>query len=133
MGAWGSGIFENDEASDFLASLDDALPQTLRLTLEPVTLVEEELYVEAIFASEALAAAEVVAAMRGKPGPSIERPEVMGWAEAHGDWLDGDLIRTAASAVRRTRANGELRDLWSESDEFEAWLACLDDLLARLT
>lgn len=121
-----------DEASDFLAGLDDAGPQTLRLTLEPV-LIEDELYLEAIYASEALAAAEVVAAMRQRPGPSTERPEVMSWVEAHRDWVDGGLIRTAATAVRRTRANGELRDLWSESDEFEAWLASLDDLLARLT
>ena len=132
MGAWGTGPFENDDASDWLAALDDAVPQTLRLTFEPVTAIEPELYLEAPDASEAVAAAEVLVAMRGKPGPSVSNSDVMAWARTHRDWADEPLVRMAREAVNRVREASELRDLWSETEEFDSWLASLDDLLRRL-
>lgn len=132
MGAWGMGAFENDDASDWLAALDGAVPQRLRLTFERVTAIEPELYLEAPAASEAVAAAEVVTAMLGKPGPSAGNSDVMAWARTHREWADEPLVRVARDAVHRVREASELRDLWSETEEFDSWLATLDDLLKRL-
>lgn len=87
MGAWGMGAFENDDASDWLAALDGAVPQRLRLTFERVTAIEPELYLEAPAASEAVAAAEVVTAMLGKPGPSAGNSDVMDGLELTGNGL----------------------------------------------
>ena len=77
--------------------------------------------------------AEVVAAIRGKPGSAAANADVMAWARAHHDWSDQSLALLAASAVRRVRDASELRDLWAETDELETWLATLDDLITRLS
>ena len=133
MGAWGIGTFENDSAADWLADLPAALPQTLGLTFRPVVAIETDLYLEEPDASEALAAAEVVAAMRGHPGEAVaNRPEVGAWAQEHAGWLQPDLVRDALAAVDRIRSSSELRDLWAESQEYESWLAVLADLRGRL-
>jgi Domain of unknown function (DUF4259) len=81
MGAWGPAVFENDSAADWLAELPAALPQTLELTFRPVVATEPDLYLEEPETSEALAAAEVVAAMRGHPGEAVaNNPNVRTWA-----------------------------------------------------
>lgn len=133
MGAWGTGSFENDSAADWIADLDAALPVTLGLTLSPVADVETDLYVDELEASEAIAAAEVVAAMGGHPGRALDdRPEVREWALNHADWLSAGLVRQAATAVERVRSASELRELWAETDSFTVWLEALEDLLRRL-
>jgi hypothetical protein len=129
MGAWGVGTFENDAAADWLADL----PQTLGLTFRPVVAIEPDLYLEEPEASEALAAAEVVAAMRGHPGEAMaNRPEVGEWAQEHSDWLQPHVERDALAAVDRIRSSSELHDLWAETEEYEGWLAVVSDLRDRL-
>ena len=123
---------ENDDAREWPAQLDGALPQTLRLTFEPVTMIEQDLFLDASYTSEAVAGAEVVAAMCGNPGPSAANPKVMAWVRNHQNWVDGSLVRMAAAAVRRVRDASELRELWSQTGELDVWIATLDDLLIRL-
>jgi hypothetical protein len=57
----------------------------------------------------------------------------MGWVAANGEVATNDLVRMAQQAVRRVQASSELRDLWEEAGELDAWNSTLDDLLARLT
>ena len=133
VGTWGVGSFENDAAADWLAILPDALPRTLSLTFRTVIAIEPDLYLEERDASEGVAAAEVVAAMRGHPGPAaMGRSEVVEWAQEHTDWVHPDLVREAIAAVERVRSSSELRDLWSNTEHFSRWLAQLEDLLTRL-
>jgi hypothetical protein len=133
MGAWATGPFDNDAAADWVGDLEAAIPNTFASTFRPVTAIELDLYLEEPEASEAIAAAEVVAAMRGFPGDAVRgRPEVLAWAEQHLEWASTDLVNEAVSAVERVRAASELRDLWAESEDFQAWVAGLDDLLSRL-
>lgn len=133
MGAWGVGSFENDSAADWLAQLPAALPQTLDLTFRPVVAIEADLYLEEPEASEALAAAEVVAAIRGQPGVVIvTRPDVESWAQEHAGWLTPELVRSAVAAVDRIQSSSELQELWADSEEYEDWLAVVDDLRHRL-
>lgn len=133
MGAWATGPFDNDAAADWVRDLESAIPSTFVSTFRPVTAIELDVYLEEPEASEAIAAAEVVAAMRGFPGDAVrDRPEVLAWAEQHVGWLSVDLVNEAVSAVERVRAASELRDLWAESEDFESWNSGLDDLLSRL-
>jgi hypothetical protein len=133
MGAWGVGPFENDTAADWLAELSVAVPTTLQITLLSVVAIEPEVYLEEPDASAAVAAAEVVAAMRGHAGPAVlGAPEILKWVRDHSDWLDTELVRQAIAAVYRVRSSSELRDLWSESPELDVWAAQLDDLVLRL-
>lgn len=132
MGAWGIGPFDNDAAADWVAELDAAIPNTFVFTFRAVA-IELDLYLEETDASEAIAAAEMVAAMSRRPGVSVlARPELAEWAEEHADWATPDLVHAAGSAVSRVRAASELRDLWAETPDYQTWTASLDDLLKRL-
>ena len=62
MGAWGFGTFENDDAGDWLFDLEE----TNDLSLIEQTLTLEDDYIEAPDGCNALAAAEIVAALMGK-------------------------------------------------------------------
>ena len=133
MGAWGPGSFENDSAcdwlSDFLAGEDD---QPLYAALDAALEGEDEdLELGNTWAGEqALAAAEVVAALIGRPAANAP-PELLGWARQAEGEQDPELAGLAARAVRRVRDGSELRELWQEGDD-TAWLAVVDDLLRRL-
>ncbi|MBO2009692.1 DUF4259 domain-containing protein [Hymenobacter negativus] len=129
MGTWGTGNFDNDMAADYAAAFQDDPNETM--LLETLASVADEGYPEADEASEALAAAEIIAAALGKP--------VRGFPE--------DLLQSAQnlhltnpeSAQRLTRKaikvilkKSELKELWEEGDEYEQWIAMQDALLERL-
>jgi Domain of unknown function (DUF4259) len=130
-GAWGVGSFENDDALDWVSELQRASgPQLLVSTLQRVD--EKSKYIEAPDCSVALAAAEVVAAARGKPAASLPA-EVTSWIARVQPNVDARLLEAARSAVTNCRdgKNSELRDLWLEGDG-KAWLNDSARLLARL-
>src|SRR5450756_344941 len=68
MGAWGPGIFENDTACDFASAVaGGGGVQAVGHALDRV-LASEGNYLEAPEAEEGLAAAEIVARLRGSAG-----------------------------------------------------------------
>lgn len=79
--------------------------------------------------SEALAAAEVVAALLGKP--SINLPdEVSEWVQ--GKEFGPELAFVALKAIKVVLTNSELKELWEESDEYNAWISVVNSLKERL-
>lgn len=133
MGAWGTGVFENDEASDWVFTLDEeegveTLRPTLMAAADLLGLTEEIL--EEPAGSEALAAAEVVAALLGKPSADLPE-EVLEWVK--GKEFGSELASMAQSAVKVVLTNSELKELWQETDEFTAWKNVLTNLKGRLT
>ena len=130
MGAWGTQSFENDDALDWLAALEaEGLPVAGAALAAVEELAPE--YSEAPTCSAALAAAEVVAAMRGRPAAALP-DEVAAWV-ARMPEDPGPLVETARRAVDLVAAESELRELWAESPEYETWRATVADLRARLT
>ncbi len=130
MGAWGFGHFENDDAADWAADLvemDDAA--LIEEAFERV-LNAKEAYAEAPEAWCALAAAEVVAALKGARGTDLPE-EIHGWVEGKPS-PEASLIRRAAEAVKAIRESSELRDLIDEQDELEEWEPRVADLERRL-
>jgi len=129
MGAWGTGTFENDGALDFvgmiiqtedLAAVESALNEVLA----------EDDYLDAYVAETGLVAGEVIAALRGQPG---ELPDDLSEWLAKRDSASEALANQAQLAIHRIMApDSELRELWEESDEFDAWQDGIDDLLRRL-
>jgi peptidyl-tRNA hydrolase len=87
--------------------------------------------VEAPDASNALAAAEVVAAMNGKPAQKLPE-EVEAWLKGNKSRPDATLLDMARKAVARAKSSSELQELWAEGEEPEQWNAAVDDLAARL-
>lgn len=132
MGAWGSKVFENDDASDWLDAFESEGPGAIETALDAVLELDANDYVQATEAAAALAAAEVVAA--AKDGDVKRLPE-----EAHGALVehrdavnDGEFGKKAQRAVQRVRRNSELKDLWDESGDAEAWSDEILELLERL-
>jgi hypothetical protein len=130
MGAWGAGTFENDDAGDWVYQLEEAeglelVQRTLAAAADPPG------YLEAPTCSEALAAAEVVAALAGRPAPDLPE-EVRRWVGGHRLSVDAEL-RTSLRAVDQIAADSELKELWAESEESEAWVERVQELRSRLT
>jgi hypothetical protein len=134
MGAWGPGSFQNDDALDWVWELANGGEGVVRSALQTVISAKGTYDAETGAACNALAAAEVVAAMRGRPCESVpQRAE---------EWLGSakrppapDLVDLARRAVERVRSDSELKECWDEARDpasREAWYAAIDDLLTRL-
>ncbi len=153
MGAWGTGIFENDEAMDWLAGWDEAAegegdadePGRLAFVIGALAVaVEHKGYLDADIGECALAAAETVAITNGKPSSTLallkdpEDPivQLKKWASTrHADILRQKEVRDLAlQAIDRSLGkDSEVAELWADSEEDGAtWLAGIKDLQARL-
>lgn len=132
-GAWDIGPFENDDAldwvweltdSDGLAPLNRAFDDVLR----------SPRYVEAPSASIAIAAAEVLAALKGTARDELP-DEVTQWVEGRRLKADSRTVEKAVNAIRLIMDDevSELAQLWADAPELaEDWRASLEDLLERL-
>ena len=135
MGNWGTGTFENDDAMDWATEFQRASSrQSLRAAFEAVVDVED--YLERDLGSYALAAAEVVAAARGRPCRDIPQP-LRDWAAANQTIATPDLVAQAVAAVDRVTVveSSEVAELWAETAtdaDAGAWIAQIDDLRQRL-
>lgn len=129
MGAWGAGSFENDTASDWAYDLTDAADATPIIEAF-AAVIECEEYLDADEASQAVAAAEVVAALCGRPSSALP-DEVVAWVQAHTGALTPELPALAASALERITADSELKELWEEAGPDE-WYGAIADLKRRL-
>jgi hypothetical protein len=88
-------------------------------------------YLEAPVCAAALAAAEVIAALRGKP--ALELPEeITRWVATNPGDPGGELVDIAKRAVDAIAARSELKELWEESGDFDEWHATVNDLRVRL-
>ena len=132
-GAWDTGPFDNDDALDWvweLAESDDL--SVIETALQAAA--AESGYLEAPTASTAIAAAEVVAALRDSSRPGLPT-EVLDWVKAHPLAVGDDLVKTARKAIENIKRedSSELAQLWSDSEEMaKAWRTGLNDLLQRL-
>jgi hypothetical protein len=149
MGTWGAGNFENDWALDWRDDLrENGDASQIRTTLKRVVehggtkhcppSIFERLrgrsrhtnWVTAHVAAEALAAAEIVAAWRGRLLAKL--PEcITELIQKHSSSLKLDIVPLARQAVNIVRTNSELKDLWEEGDAAE-WHQVIQDLDERL-
>jgi len=98
MGAWGAGNFENDDALDWLAVLQaEGLPAAGAAIQDVLTLADD--YLEAPTCCAALAAAEVIAALRGRPASRLPDELVEWLGRVSGD--PGEELTTNARRVGR--------------------------------
>ncbi|WP_347977002.1 DUF4259 domain-containing protein [Microbacterium sp. ProA8] len=132
MGTWSGEPFGNDVAADFAWELDeqkrwnvvkDALREALA-SREPL---------DADTASIAIAAAEVVAHGIGRPTQSDAYTESVESFVRRARKPSGRLVRAAERAVSvAASADGELAELWAESDA-QNWQSANARLLDALT
>jgi len=132
MGAWGPKAFENDAAMDWVAGLDAGGVELLRDVLELVAEAATREEVDVDDGSVAIAAAEIVAAARGRGRDRVPR-RLKAWLDAYAADVDEDDARLARRAVQRVLGGrSELRSLWNEVSPDSDWHADVRLLLARL-
>ncbi|KAA3645052.1 MAG: DUF4259 domain-containing protein [Chloroflexi bacterium] len=131
MGAWGYKSFENDDALDWVFELGEAEDfSILSATFDELFDEQEDDYLDAYYCARALAAGEVVAALKGKAAEELP-DEVTAWLEDKAQPAE-DLTASAIKAVGAVVAASELKELWEETDEFGVWQADVQGLLDRL-
>jgi hypothetical protein len=132
VGAWGTGIYDNDDAADWSADVSD---RGIAAVEDAIDAVLDAGYVEAPEGSCALAAADVVARLvsgRGEDSPYCEG--VTAWIATNPGPPPSELVARATRAVDRVGSDGsELSELWSENtSEVAGWQATLADIEQRL-
>lgn len=132
MSAWGTGPFDNDDAADFAASLDDLEPEKRPDAIREVLAeaADESDYLERDTGGAAVAAAALVAAQHpdGEPVDSAYGPK-----QSVPD-LPDELRPIAVQALTRVLADdSELTELWTESPDGDAWFAMITALAEILT
>lgn len=130
VAAWGPESFENDDALDWVADLADG--GGMDVVQSAFEMVVDGEYLEGPEASAALAAAEVVAALAGRPLEDLPE-EAAEWVAANQRPPGDKLLRRARAVVQRVRADSELKELREEEGGVpNEWHAAVDDLLRRL-
>jgi hypothetical protein len=132
VGAWGTGSFENDSASDWFYLVEEAVePGGVIASALDDALAEAD-YLELDSACAAIAAAELLASCAGVAADDLP-DHIRRWVSEHPHQPHAAEIEQAVRAVERVRAESELRELWDEEMGADnGWLRTIDDLVARL-
>ena len=138
MGAWGHGSFENDTALDWVSELTERRGFFVFKKAGGFSVLEKALEVvpdtplDADAGSEALAAAEVIAALMGKGRDCLPK-ELAEWV-SNAQPVDVEPLRTKALKALDAvlSEDSELRELWEESEDFEAWKSDVEGLRSLL-
>jgi Domain of unknown function (DUF4259) len=151
MGAWDAGSFQNDTALDWVGTLCEsgdseavrvALTRAREERIPPQPSLIGRLllgrrriepYLEADVASEALAAAEIVAFWLGHPDSHLPE-QLEAWARQHSTSFTPEFVTLARQAVTAIKTKSELKDLWEEGNGIVApkWHGAIADLERRL-
>jgi hypothetical protein len=130
MGAKDTRNFGNDDASDWVYDLRES--SGADLLKEAFSTVNSQEYPEIPDSCIALAAAEIVAAAKGKP--PVDLPD------GARKWLGNQtevnsikkLAKSAIAVVNKISVKSELRDQWEESDSWHEWQQVVEGLRRRL-
>lgn len=134
MGTWSVDPFGNDDAADWAYELEEAEDiEPIQAAIEAVLEAGDE-YLEAPDAAIAIAAIDVLGRLMGRAGESSTYTEAIDtWVEKVDIVPEEEVLYQALQALDRIVAeNSELRELWEESDDFEAWNASMQSLRSRI-
>ena len=137
MGTFGVEAFANDDALDWLLELDPAAGVRPVLAALERAAGAADPHLDAHTASVALAAAELLAALRGRPHPAL--PELAAdWvanvtlASPTGSAPGAEELALATRALDLVVTSSALAEIWSQQDDQARWQGALDDLRMRL-
>ena len=132
MGTWEVGVFDNDDASDWLDELVNVNSSDLLCdAIDAATSAGE--YLEAPEGSRLLCACEVIAALGGQPATNLPNV-VLQWVKGHETLDIAALIPIALQAIDRVLGPGsELNQLWQENEsEYPRWRGTVLSIRDRL-
>ncbi len=134
MGAWGIGIFENDTACDFAATVAEGNGLLVLENALDRVLAAETNYLEAPDAEEGLAAADIVARLKGRPGAQTAyTAKIDAWVQRSKATPSEVLIEKARRSIARILTEpSELLELWQDTADFEVWKSSVEEVSRRL-
>jgi hypothetical protein len=134
MGAWGHLNFENDTALDFVWDLEEKGTERIKNAIEAINAREEDSFLDSDLCAEALAAIEFIAATKGRIAEDFPE-DAREWLKANeaGIPVNNYWITKSKQAIDRIQHNSELKDLWEETEDHEAWTKVLEDLNTRIS
>lgn len=127
MATWGTKVFEEDSAFDWISELVDAeeARHFLIVTLEAGESDDE---LDADLGSCILAAAEVVASILDEPRKGIP-VELLEWLDVCECDDLSDLAENAVVHLDRVLASNSLfHEQWKEAEDYSEWKENIDDL-----
>ncbi|MDR0787637.1 MAG: DUF4259 domain-containing protein [Gemmatimonadota bacterium] len=135
MGTWSHTPFGNDSAQDWISELVsqdrlDPIAEAIQQVID-----SENGYLNADVASVALAAIAILVKAAGLSSETdIDAGIIDDWIALHPVRSSSKLLTDARHALKRIlSSDSELRELWSESNEYRAWLASTRSLLLRIS
>lgn len=136
MSAWGTGSFENDSALDWMDKLEDyrnidLIKSTLVQAIDNDLVIYGDGFVDTAAVDTAIAAAEVVAALKDHPSEFLPTP-IKEWIRNHNIYIDDNILELAIRVIKRASNTYELRDLWADPTEHNEWKRVVEDLRLRL-
>jgi len=81
--------------------------------------------------ARALAVCEIIAALRNRPQEDLP-PEAATWVAAHSDLDVSRLIPLSVETIEYIGREGELYDLWEETEDLQEWQQNLKELTSRI-
>ena len=129
MGAWGIKPFENDNSCDWFWDVE----KTSDLSVIEAALDEADVdYLEPDGGENILAAAEMILALQGEARDDFFE-DADKWVEKNLDLDASHLVEKAVQSIERVLADeSELKELWEETEDYDEWLADVDDLKTAL-
>ena len=134
MGTWSHEPFGNDTASDWAYDLEEQKDFFLVAQAIQGVLDNDEDYLDADLAVEAIAAAEVLAKALGRGTQTDAYTEkVDAWLASIKAKPSADLLSGAQAALARIMGpDSELKELWEDSEDFENWVSSIKALQTAL-
>jgi Domain of unknown function (DUF4259) len=134
VGAWGVGVFANDTACDFAATVAEGADlAVLEQALDRVLACEGG-DVDARLAEEGLAAADVIARLNGRPGvQTAYTAKIDVWVARTQLMPSKELVEKARRSNSRILAEpSELLELWQDAGLFDEWKHSVEEVSERL-
>lgn len=134
MGAWDIGPFGNDDATDFLAELEEAPDVLAELHNALTDVVDGEEYLEVPEAALGVAVAAILVLVLGRRVVGIDPLTQVRIGALDVDAADArSLAALGLTALDRVVApDSELAELWDEAGHGDEWRGTLADLRAHL-
>ena len=117
MGTWGHKALENDTAAELVGNFNDSKDiNILEHAFDAVNVSNADQHLEASEAEEAVAATQIVRDLSSLDIKEEDRKR---------------LHEKSNRALKRILESSELKELWSESDEYKDWVASVEVLISK--
>lgn len=119
MGAWGTGIFDDDSAYDYADELEDDPVAFFRRSFQAALTQPQVGFDEGHAVT--VSAAHMDAILNGTAYRHDSQASFDAWVARHASLSVAPLRTLAVQALDRVLADSEAQELWSQTDQIGAW------------